>query len=157
VNGTGAALSLIVDVIIAITKFTHGAWVIVLLVPLMVVFLVRLARQYQIEAEELEHDVPRAIAAPILRRHVVLVFVDRLDLASARAIQYARTLMPDELRAVHFVLDDRRAQELSLAWAEHGMSRIALDLSTWSSAPTAACPDARSRSSPATLRVARPR
>jgi len=35
----------------------------------------------------------------------VLVFVDRLDLADARALQYARMLDPDELRAVHFVLD----------------------------------------------------
>jgi len=94
----------------------------------MVVFLVRLARQYEREAEELEHDVPAAVAAPIMRRHVVLVFVDRLDLAAARAIQYARTLMPDDLRAVHFVLDTQRAEELAEAWRQHGMSRIALDL-----------------------------
>lgn len=135
VNGVGAVLSLVVDVIIAITKFTHGAWVVIVLVPLMVVFLVRLARQYETEAEELELDVPRAVAAPILRRHIVLVFVDRLDLAAARAIQYARTLMPDELRAVHFVLDNQRAEELAGSWAEHGMSGIALDL--------VECPDRR--------------
>jgi len=128
VNGTGAVLSLVVDVIIAITKFTHGAWIIVVLVPVMVMFLVRLARQYEREAEELELDVPQAVAAPILRRHVVLVFVDRLDLASARAIQYARSLTPDELRAVHFVLDQHGADELAELWLRHGMSRIALDL-----------------------------
>jgi amino acid transporter len=128
INGVGAVMTLVVDVVIAITKFTHGAWVIVVLVPLMVLFLVRLARQYTTEAEQLEHNVPEAVAAPILRRHVVLVFVDRLDLAAARAIQYARTLMPDELRAVHFVVDHQRAHELSDAWAQHGMSRIALDL-----------------------------
>ena len=135
VNATGAVLSLVVDIIIGITKFTHGAWIIIVLVPVMVVFLVRLARQYEIEAEELELDVPQAVAAPILRRHIVLVFVDRLDLASARAIQYARTLVPDELRAVHFVLDGQRADELADAWAQHGMSRIALDLVD--------CPDRR--------------
>ena len=135
VNATGAVLSLVVDVIIAITKFTHGAWVIVVLVPVMVVFLVRLARQYEREADELSVDVPRAVAAPILRRHIVLVFVDRLDMASARAIQYARTLMPDELRAVHFVLDHQRAEELAEAWARYGMSFIALDLVD--------CPDRR--------------
>ena len=128
-------LSLVVDVIIAITKFTHGAWVIVVLVPIMVVFLVRLARQYEIEADALESDVPKAVAAPILRRHIVLVFVDRLDMASARAIQYARTLRPDELRAVHFVLDQQRAHELAQAWTEHSLSPIALDL--------VECPDRR--------------
>jgi amino acid transporter len=135
INATGAVMTLVVDIVIAITKFTHGAWVIVLLVPLMVLFLVRLARQYETEAEQLDHDVPRAVAAPILRRHVVLVFVDRLDLAAARAIQYARTLMPDDLRAVHFVIDDQRADELAEAWTRHGLARIALDLVD--------CPDRR--------------
>jgi amino acid transporter len=135
INGVGAVMTLIVDIVIAITKFTHGAWVVVVLVPLMVVFLVRLSRQYETEAEQLEHNVPEAIAAPILRRHVVLVFVDRLDLAVARAIQYARTLVPDELRAVHFALDRQRANELADGWARHGMTRIALDI--------ADCPDRR--------------
>jgi amino acid transporter len=128
VNGIGAVLSLIVDIIIAITKFTHGAWLVVVLVPIMVMFLVRLAKQYETEAEQLEADVPTAVAAPIFRRHVVLVFIDRLDLASVRAIQYARTLMPDELRAVHFVLDEHHADELLAAWVDYGMSQIELDL-----------------------------
>ena len=135
INGTGAVMTLVVDIVIAITKFTHGAWVIVVLVPLMVLFLVRLARQYETEAEQLDADVPQAVAAPILRRHVVLVLVDRLDLASARAIQYARTLMPDDIRAVHFVIDHQRADELAAAWVRHGMTRVALDLVD--------CPDRR--------------
>jgi amino acid transporter len=135
INGVGAVMTLIVDIVIAITKFSHGAWVIVALVPLMVFFLVRLSRQYETEAAQLEDNVPEAVAAPILRRHVVLVFVDRLDLAAARAIQYARTLMPDDLRAVHFALDQQRAEELTEAWTRHGMSRIALDI--------ADCPDRR--------------
>jgi amino acid transporter len=135
VNGMGAVLSLVVDVIIAWTKFTHGAWVIVGLVPIMVVFLVRLARQYETEAGQLECDVPEAVSAPVLRRHVVVVFVDRLDGAAARAIQYARTLHPDELRAVHFVVDPVRAEELGRAWRHFGMAGIGLEL--------VACPDRR--------------
>ena len=67
VNGTGAVLSLVVDVIIAATKFTHGAWLIVVLVPIMVVFLVRLARQYEREGRQLEVDVPAAVRAPVMR------------------------------------------------------------------------------------------
>jgi amino acid transporter len=128
VNGVGAVLSLIVDIVIAITKFTHGAWAIVVFVPVMVFFLVRLSKQYETEAEQLEADVPSAIAAPIFRRHVVLVFIDRLDLAAVRAVQYARTLMPDELRAVHFVLDEHHADALMAAWIEYGMAQIELDL-----------------------------
>src|SRR6185369_14373789 len=73
VNGIGALLSFVVDIIIAITKFTHGAWVIVVLVPVMVAGLVRLNRQYEREDTALVHDVPKAVAAPVRRRLVVMV------------------------------------------------------------------------------------
>ena len=135
VNGVGALLSLIVDIVIAITKFTHGAWLIVVFVPVMVAFLVRLARQYEREADHLDVDVPAAVHAPVMRRLVVLVFIDRLDLASARAIQFGRSLHPTELRAVHFVVDGERAAELGEQWREHGLANIPLDLVD--------CPDRR--------------
>jgi hypothetical protein len=128
INGVGAVLSLVVCIILAVTKFTHGAWVIIVLVPFLVAFLTRLGRQYETEAEQLQDEVPAAAAAPILRRHVVLVFIDKLDLATARAVQYARTLNPDELRAVHFALDPLFAQELAAAWGDAGMSRVPLDV-----------------------------
>ena len=48
----------------------------------------------------------------MLNRHTVIVLVDRLDMATARALQYARTLHPDELRAVHFAIDDRESAAL---------------------------------------------
>ncbi|HTN78228.1 MAG TPA: amino acid permease [Acidimicrobiales bacterium] len=128
VNATGAALSLLVLVIIAITKFTHGAWVIVVLVPIMVTLLVRLNHQYEAEAEELEHDAPKAVTAPILRRHVVFVFVDDVNLAAARALQYARTLTPDDLRVVHFDLDPIRTEDLASAWSRLGLAHVALEI-----------------------------
>jgi hypothetical protein len=135
INGTGAFLSLVVDIVIAIFKFKHGAWVIVVFVPIMVVFLVRLARQYQREDQALEHEVPQAVAAPVRRRLVVMVFVDRLDLAVARAMQFGRALRPDELRAVHFVLDQHHADVLAEQWREHGLANLALELID--------CPDRR--------------
>jgi len=140
INGTGAVLSLVVDVIIAITKFKPkgqflGAWFIILLVPVLVLLLVRLNRQYEAEAQELEEDAPKAAAAPVMRRHQVLVLVDALDLAAARAIQYARTLHPDDLRAIHFDLDPVITEDLQSAWARLGFSRLPLDILE--------CPDRR--------------
>jgi amino acid transporter len=135
INGTGAALSLVVDIIIAVTKFAEGGWVVIAAVPLLVGLLMRLNHQYVAERIELEKDAPLAAAAPILRRHVVLVLVDQLDLAAARAIQYARTLTPDDLRAVHFAVDPVRATELRHAWAELGLARVPLDVIN--------CPDRR--------------
>ncbi|MEO6318661.1 MAG: amino acid permease, partial [Acidimicrobiales bacterium] len=135
INGVGAVISAAVVLIVAITKFGDGAWVMVVAMPLFVLMLLRLNRQYEREAVLLEHDVPAAAIAPILRRHVVLVFVDRLDMASARAIQYARTLTPDELRVVHFVIDEPKAQELAEEWARTGLRRVPLELVD--------CPDRR--------------
>jgi amino acid transporter len=133
-NGVGAVISCAIVFIVVITRF-DDAWVILLVMPLAVVILLRLNRQYERERVALETDVPAAVTAPILRRHVVLVFVDRLDLAAARAIQYARTLTPDELRAVHFVVDDEAGARLADEWRRHGLSRVPLDL--------VACPDRR--------------
>jgi len=128
INGMGAFLSLVVDVIIGITKFTHGAWSILVFVPVMVAGLVRLNRQYEAEAEELKENAPMAAEARILRHHVVIVLIDGLDLASARAIQYARSLTPDELRVVHFELDPVRTEDLSAAWRQLGLSRVSLEI-----------------------------
>ena len=135
INGVGAGLSAVVAVVIAVTKFADGAWVILVLLPLMVVVLLRLNGQYQREAEELEHDVPAAIAAPVLRRHIVLVFIDRIDMASARAIQYGRTHHTAELRAVHFAVDEQAADALGAEWQRLGLTRVPLEI--------VECPDRR--------------
>ena len=135
INGVGAVVSFVVTVIVAVTKFTHGAWFIILLIPILVAGLVRLNRQYQLEEEQLEEDAEASITAPILRRHVVLVMVNKLDTSTARAIQYARTLMPDELRAVHIALDRTAAQQLADRWRRLGLSRVPLELVD--------CPDRR--------------
>jgi len=130
-------LSAIVDLVIIITKFREGAWVVVALIPVMVVVFTRLRRQYSLEASVLGEGgiAARAAEAPVLRRHVVVVLVDTLDLATARAIRYARTLNPDELRAVHFVIDARHAAELSDGWTRLGLERLSLELIE--------CPDRR--------------
>ena len=135
INGAGSIVSLFVTIMIASTKFMHGAWVIIVVVPVMVALLVRLNRQYESELHELAHDAPRAAEAPVLRRHVVLVLVDALDVAAARAIQYARTLTPDELRAVHFNLDPIRTEDLAASWRALGLSRLPLEVIE--------CPDRR--------------
>ncbi len=135
VNGTGALMTLVVCLIISVTKFMHGAWVIIVLVPIMVWALMRLNRQYESEAEELERDAPKAAEAPIRNRHEVLVLVDQLDVAAARAIQLARTMAPDELRAVHCELDPMRSAVLADEWRRLGLTRLALDV--------VECPDRR--------------
>jgi amino acid transporter len=135
INGTAGVLSAIVDIIIAVTKFKEGAWVVIVLLPLGVLALLRLHHQYVEEDEQLQEDATIACEVPVLRRHVVLVFIDRMDLATARAVQYARTLSPDDLRAVHFAVDPLEAGDLEADWSRLGLSRLPLDIIE--------CPDRR--------------
>ncbi len=135
INGFAAVLSFVIVGILAVVKFTEGAWLVVVLFPILFVVLIRLHKQYVTEKAELEENAPHAAEVPILRRHVVLVFVERMDLATARALQYARTLQSDELRAVHFVLDNQVANELEQQWIRLGLSQFPLDL--------VECPDRR--------------
>jgi hypothetical protein len=135
VNFIGAVLSTVVLLIVAITKFTHGAWVIIVTMPILAAALVRLQRIYEKESRELLQDAAAAASAPILRRHVVLVFIDALDRSSAAAIRYARTLTPDELRAVHIASDEAHARDLQQQWSTLPLARLPLELRE--------CPDRR--------------
>ncbi len=135
INGIGALLSLLVLVIVATVKFKEGAWVIMLLVPIMVIGLMRLNKAYETERGELQEDARAAAEAPLMRRHSVVVLVDELDAAAARAMQYARTLTSDDLRAVHFDLDPWKTDQLTDAWQELGLSKFPLDIIE--------CPDRR--------------
>jgi hypothetical protein len=136
INGVAAVVCAIVVVTFAVAQFTHGAWVVVVVMPLLVYALIRTNRQYRAEDTILEEGAAvQACEARILRRHVVVILVDRIDLAAARAIQYARTLMPDDLRAVHFNIDDQRAEALMERWRQVGLSQLPLDVID--------CPDRR--------------
>jgi amino acid transporter len=127
----------IVTLIFAVTEFTRGAWLVVVAIPLIVVVLTRTHRRYEVERTALaEGAAASAVSAPPLRNHVVVVLVDRLDLATARAIRLARSLgMESEVRVVHFVLDEERAARLSRGWSRLGFARMDLEL--------VECPDRR--------------
>ncbi len=135
VNGIGAFLSFVVLIIVASMKFLEGAWVVMLLVPIMVWALVRLNKAYEAETHELTEDAHSAVHAPVMRRHAVVVMVDELDAAAARAVQYARTLGGDDMRAVHFDLDPWKTDMLIDAWSKVGLSKFPLDI--------VECPDRR--------------
>jgi amino acid transporter len=125
INGTAAVYTAVVVVIFAVVKFTEGAWLIVIVFPVLVFLLIRLNREYRMEAEVLENIEDRRAAGipprqPNYSRRVVLIFVDDVDLATFAAIRYARGLRPTTLRAVHFVIDSARAQMLHEKWIRLG-------------------------------------
>ena len=129
INGTASVLSFIVLIIIAVSKFTEGAWVILIILPARGPRPPRASTaSTSTRSSQLEVGAAEAAEAPVLNRHTVIVLVDRLDMATARALQYARTLHPDELRAVHFALDNQVSAELESEWGRLGLTRLPLDV-----------------------------
>ena len=135
INGAGALTTAVVTLVVGVTQFRRGAWVIIVAVPILVWVVVRLNHQYEAEEAELMEDAEVAASAPILRRHAVLVLVDKIDRTAARAIQYARTLTPDDLRAVHIAVQDQHAAELAERWRHLALARLPLEIRE--------CPDRR--------------
>lgn len=135
INIAAGSASAIVVLIFAVVKFTEGAWAVVVLFPIMVFGLIRLNREYREEAatlRSLDSDVLET--GTIYSHHIVLVFVDALDLATIEALRYGRSLRPSQLRAVHFVLDSARADRLQARW-ETTVGTVPLELVD--------CPDRR--------------
>ncbi len=118
INFTGGAVSGLIVIIFAVVKFTEGAWLVVILFPILWFALLRLNRQYRNEAHSLDLATSVELARPTARypRHVVMLMVDRLDLAVLRARRYAGSLHPTEVVAVHINIDDDVAAKLQKAW-----------------------------------------
>jgi len=109
------SISLLVVLIFAVVKFTEGAWVVILVGPILVVGLLRLNARYRAEQNVLDISPQKGSSATITR-HDVAVLIDSVDLATIGAIRYARSLKPRKLTAVHFVIDDLRADQIREAW-----------------------------------------
>jgi amino acid transporter len=118
INFSAGVLTAIVVVIFAVVKFTEGAWIVVVLFVVLVPALIRLNREYAMEAEVLDtiSDRQPPPPPPAYSRRTVLVLVDSFDLATLAALRYARSLRPTSLRAVHFVIDSTRAEMLRQQW-----------------------------------------
>jgi amino acid transporter len=118
-NGAAGVLSAIVVLVFAVVKFKEGAWLVVVLFPILTLALIRLNREYRAEAEVLQHigERPKAPESPLYPRRTVYLFVDSFDLATLAALRYAKSLRPTTLRAVHFVLDNVQAHQLRDEWA----------------------------------------
>ncbi len=116
INLSAAILSTVVVAIFAVAKFTEGAWLVVVIFPVLVLALTRLNREYRAEAAILERfrtDRPDLVK---YARHRVFVFVNSLDLATIEALRYGKGLRADELTAVHIMVDATYAAQLRKRW-----------------------------------------
>src|SRR3954453_20977937 len=117
VNGAGAIATGVVGIVIAVTKFTHGAWIIMVIVPVTVAVLVRVNKHYDHVASKLDEPDP-ALAIAAVKRLAAVVLVSPVDDGLDRAMRYVDRVDAERVRAVHVGSEDR---VLGAAfWARYG-------------------------------------
>ena len=116
INGVGAVATGITMLIIVVAKFAAGAWVVVLLIPALLLFMTRVRQHYLRVSEELALKNGMVLSAKNLTPPIVIVPVDQWNAATAKAMRYAMTLSPD-VQAVHVACDADDDQP-TWQWAE---------------------------------------
>jgi amino acid transporter len=113
-NGLGAVATGVVSLIQIVTKFTTGAWIVVIIVPLMILLLVAIHRHYVKFAELLKFDGTSPIA-PL--HHTVIVPVNGISKATAGALVYATTIS-DDVRAVYVEVEPKETARMQAEWEQ---------------------------------------
>jgi hypothetical protein len=117
INATGAVATAVVLIVVTAAKFTHGAWMVLLIIPILVAGFGKIATHYRGLAAMLSpegHAPPRAI------RHTVLVLVPGFHRGVLDAVAYARTISPDP-EAVFVEIDPRDTPALQEHWRRAGL------------------------------------
>jgi amino acid transporter len=120
VNGLGAVVTFVVLLDVISTKFVHGAWMVLVALPILVVLLYRTNRTYSTEVAQLKVELSETLAPP-KPRHEVIMLVEALDDATLAAVQYTRQLSAQRAVAVHIAIDSQAACGLAVLWGKLGM------------------------------------
>lgn len=116
INGTGALLCGVVAIIIGVTKFKEGAWIVILLIPIIVAGFFAIHNRYAQVSRQLE-IAPGEEVRPY-EGQVAVLLVPRVHRGILIGLEYARQ-MKGECQAVHITLNDRALFEVQRAWNVH--------------------------------------
>lgn len=114
VNGLGTVATLIVLIVLVLTKFMHGAWIVVVLIPLLVGLFRLIHSHYLDVATQLTTEGLEKLG-PI--GHEVIVPVSGIHRGVLRALQYAKTIAPEHVTALYINVDDEATQKLREKWS----------------------------------------
>jgi amino acid permease-like protein len=116
INGLGAATTAVVAVVVGVSNFFQGSWLVIVLVPILMAILMGIQRHYrgQDEALALDHIPDKAEVAA---RPIVIVPVARLDRVARQAIAFANSISPEAV-AVHVTNDPADADAIRQRWPE---------------------------------------
>ncbi len=124
VNGFGAVCTLIVTLIVATTKFTSGAWIVLIIIPVLIALFLYVHRHYAAVREKLRLDPEEKLdvnwqAYNRIHNHVI-VLVKNVDRRLVRALRYARSLKADTIEGLFVDVESSEADAVKKAWDEAG-------------------------------------
>ncbi|MCC6965474.1 MAG: APC family permease [Nitrospira sp.] len=117
VNGIGAVTTAIATLIIASTKFAHGAWIVIVLIPMLITFFRAIRSHYKAVSEQVA--LSRGHRPPMPRRNIVVLPIGGVNRAVIRAVDYARSRSGD-IRAVLVDVDPEETARVEIQWAQWG-------------------------------------
>jgi amino acid transporter len=117
INGLGALMTAIVALVFATTKFRDGAWIVLILIPILVLGFSAIHRHYRGLAQNL--SLEHYGAPPRPPRHRVILPIGGVHRGSLAALQYAKALS-DDVTAVHIMTDPAEAEKVQRKWEEWG-------------------------------------
>lgn len=118
INSLGATFTVVVLVIVTVTKFTHGAWLVFLAIPVLSVLMIGVHRYYRDVDHEIEMDEDVHFGAT---GDVAIVLVGKLQKPVLKALDYALAAKHDKTLAVHVAVTAEDAREVQDEWEFHHM------------------------------------
>jgi amino acid transporter len=117
-NGVGATLTAIVFVVIIVTRFERGAWAVLVAIPLIVLLFHAIHRHYLAVARQLSLSEGRPVGEVL--RHTALVLVSGIHRGVIPALEYAKSIAPDNTTALYVDLDPEEVAKVQAKWAQWG-------------------------------------
>jgi len=118
INAVGAAVSFVVLIVIAVTKFTHGAWAVILLIPLLVMMFRSVHRHYLDIARQLSTEGLQPLDT--IARNIVLVPISGIHRGVIYALDYAKSIAPGRVIAIYVDLNEEATRKLREKWTTWG-------------------------------------
>ena len=118
INAAGASMTGLVLIIVTITKFTKGAYLVVIAIPLLYALMSGIHRHYSRVGRELVSD---EVGLTMPSRNHVVVLVSKVHKPTLRALAFARATRPDTLTAVTVNVDDDETRSLLAEWERHDL------------------------------------
>lgn len=119
INGTGAIVTAIVVIIIGISKFREGAWIVIVVIPVLVFMMLKINKHYRAIAKQLRVSPEDLQSIKISENHYrnrVIVPIESINKASIRALRYARTIS-DYVIAFNVSIDEESGEKIKKRYA----------------------------------------